>query len=173
MQKKGVAMPRRPAVGDVELNTASMLDMAFQLLTFFILTFRPPPLEGQLAMTLPPAQPIGCPVGPRDSSAATRDAGGVKNTETLTITITGHGGGIEAISVGDRSTRSLAELNRWLKEAIGGLGSPFHQIILRVGDDLPYGELLKVVEVCTQQRFASGEELKKIGFVAMSAEPRP
>ncbi len=32
--------------GEVELNMASMLDMAFQLLTFFILTFRPPPAEG-------------------------------------------------------------------------------------------------------------------------------
>ena len=31
-----------------------MLDMAFQLLTFFILTFRPAPIEGQISLRLPP-----------------------------------------------------------------------------------------------------------------------
>jgi biopolymer transport protein ExbD len=31
--------------GEVELNLAAMLDMAFQLLTFFILTFKPAPVE--------------------------------------------------------------------------------------------------------------------------------
>ncbi|MEK6261831.1 MAG: biopolymer transporter ExbD [Planctomycetota bacterium] len=40
--------------GSVEMNLAAMLDMAFQLLTFFILTFRPAPVEGQLSLNLPP-----------------------------------------------------------------------------------------------------------------------
>ena len=39
---------RKRNQGDVELNLAAMLDMAFQLLTFFILTFRPSPVEGQV-----------------------------------------------------------------------------------------------------------------------------
>ena len=34
-----------------------MLDMAFQLLTFFVLTYHPAPQEGQFVMTLLPAQP--------------------------------------------------------------------------------------------------------------------
>ena len=33
---------------DVTLNVTAMLDMAFQLLAFFILTFRPPPGEAQI-----------------------------------------------------------------------------------------------------------------------------
>ncbi len=37
---------------------ASMLDMAFQLLTFFILTFRPAPIEGQISLRLPPPIPV-------------------------------------------------------------------------------------------------------------------
>ena len=32
-----------------------MLDMAFQLLAFFILTFRPPPGEDKIFLKLPPA----------------------------------------------------------------------------------------------------------------------
>src|SRR5262249_32143547 len=38
---------------DVELPITPMLDMSFQLMAFFILTFRPLPQEGQLAMYLP------------------------------------------------------------------------------------------------------------------------
>jgi biopolymer transport protein ExbD len=36
-----------------DLPITPMLDMSFQLLAFFILTFRPSPTEGQIAMTLP------------------------------------------------------------------------------------------------------------------------
>ncbi len=39
---------KRRSQSEVELNLAAMLDMAFQLLAFFILTFRPAPLEGQI-----------------------------------------------------------------------------------------------------------------------------
>ena len=37
----------------VELPITPMLDMSFQLMAFFIFTFRPAPSEGQIAMTLP------------------------------------------------------------------------------------------------------------------------
>ncbi len=43
---------------EVQLNLAAMLDMAFQLLAFFILTFRPSPVEGQLLLNLPPPTPV-------------------------------------------------------------------------------------------------------------------
>ena len=36
-----------------DLPITPMLDMSFQLLAFFIMTFRPAPTEGQIAMTLP------------------------------------------------------------------------------------------------------------------------
>ncbi len=39
-------MKRCGTAGEVELNMAAMLDMAFQLLTFFVLTFRPGPQSG-------------------------------------------------------------------------------------------------------------------------------
>lgn len=46
---------RRQATDHVEpdLPITPMLDMSFQLLAFFIITFRPAPTEGQLAMMLP------------------------------------------------------------------------------------------------------------------------
>ena len=42
---------------DVEVPVTPMLDMAFQLLTFFILTYHPMPAEGQFVMNLLPASP--------------------------------------------------------------------------------------------------------------------
>ena len=42
---------------EIEIPITPMLDMAFQLLTFFILTYQPAPSEGQFSMNLLPAQP--------------------------------------------------------------------------------------------------------------------
>jgi biopolymer transport protein ExbD len=46
---------KRPTIDRVEpdLPITPMLDMAFQLLAFFIITFRPSPTEVQLALALP------------------------------------------------------------------------------------------------------------------------
>jgi biopolymer transport protein ExbD len=46
---------RRSGTDAVEpdLPITPMLDMSFQLLAFFIMTFKPAPTEGQIAMTLP------------------------------------------------------------------------------------------------------------------------
>lgn len=46
---------RRQAADHVEpdLPITPMLDMSFQLMAFFIFTFRPAPTEGQIAMALP------------------------------------------------------------------------------------------------------------------------
>ena len=48
-------MPRRKEEPPVDINVpiVPMLDMSFQLLSFFILTFRPMPQEGQLSINLP------------------------------------------------------------------------------------------------------------------------
>ena len=51
----------------------SMLDMAFQLLTFFVLTYHPMPSEGQFVMNLLPPQPataMAAPTAPSDAAAS-------------------------------------------------------------------------------------------------------
>jgi biopolymer transport protein ExbD len=47
-----------------DLPIVPMLDMSFQLLAFFIITFRPAPTEGQIAMQLPPPELGGGPSMP-------------------------------------------------------------------------------------------------------------
>lgn len=48
---------RRKNKNGVKLNVTAMLDMAFQLLAFFILTFRAAPIEGHLSLNMPPPIP--------------------------------------------------------------------------------------------------------------------
>ncbi len=70
---------------DVELNLAAMLDMAFQLLAFFILTFNPGAVEGQIAMRMPPPLPISS--GKASAHEAAPDERiDVPPVETLVIT---------------------------------------------------------------------------------------
>ena len=59
MSRLGPKRPRRsggPAeAGDVPFPVTPMLDMAFQLLAFFILTFQPPSRETRIDLYLPAA----------------------------------------------------------------------------------------------------------------------
>ena len=43
---------KRHIEGDVQLNMAAMLDMAFQLLAFFILTYQPGKVEGCIGIRM-------------------------------------------------------------------------------------------------------------------------
>ena len=65
-----VAAKRHRSQEEVELNLAAMLDMAFQLLAFFILTFQAGPLEGQINLRLPPpgGEPPKAPSPPAKTS---------------------------------------------------------------------------------------------------------
>lgn len=51
MMRRHRRMKDNPTEPDLPITP--MLDMSFQLMAFFILTFKPGPTEGQLAMTLP------------------------------------------------------------------------------------------------------------------------
>src|SRR5260370_34109948 len=84
---------------DVQLNLAAMLDMAFQLLAFFILTFRPAPVEGQINLNLPPPVPIAKPGDPPKDEVGEP---GIAAAHTLTITIVAAGNG------------QLASMSDWL-----------------------------------------------------------
>src|SRR5580693_6470401 len=89
---------KRASQEEVVLNLAAMLDMAFQLLAFFILTFRPAPVEGQINLNLPPPVPIA-QQKPEDKPD---DGGvGIAAAHTLTIRIVAAGNGqVASISVG-------------------------------------------------------------------------
>lgn len=143
-----------------------MLDMAFQLLTFFILTFRPAPIEGQVALRLPPPQPITA--GTQKAGADVTNTNPVAGVNTLTISIFGDPGGhIASLGVGETSVGNLAELDGRLRTIFADAGNPFDQVIVQVGDTVRYDALMQVVEVCTHQKLPNGQPLSKLSFVEM------
>lgn len=68
-----------------DLPITPMLDMSFQLLAFFIMTFKPTPTEGQIAMSLPPAQEGGPSANIPDITA--------EQPKKYVITVSAHEGG--------------------------------------------------------------------------------
>jgi biopolymer transport protein ExbD len=149
---------------DVELNVASMLDMAFQLLTFFILTFKPAPIEGQISLRLPPPQPITG--GTVKAGSDTSSSETPKGVNTLTISVFPNArGDLGALGVGETSVEGLPGLDRKLKEVFSDPANPFDQVIIQVGSSLRYEVLMQVVDLCTRYKLPNGQKLSKLSFV--------
>ena len=115
-------MSRRKKRGqqEVELNMASMLDMAFQLLSFFILTFHPPPLEGQISLRLPLAKVVSNPTGKNEAGNQDKTPVDIKGVNTLTITVSAKKDGEidfnnNSTGVLNQPVTSLAELSAKLQ----------------------------------------------------------
>ncbi len=155
---------------DVELNVASMLDMAFQLLAFFIMTFRPPPNEGAIALRMPLPHPIGVPAtGPTTCGGGV--GGDVQTVKTLTIELRSRGGALDAIRVGVPSRTEMTEvafnqldgkLSTFLQGSLG-----FEQVLIMAAPNLHWGEVMRVAEVCSNQRLSDGSKLAKLNFRSM------
>src|SRR5262245_39708569 len=132
---------RRRNQAEVELNLAAMLDMAFPLLTFFIVTFKPCPIEGQVTLRLPPPQPVTNVKG----QAAGSDTGNLNpvaglNSLVLSV-IASPSGTISAMAIGEGPVANLAQLESKLKSVLSDPGNPSDQVIIQVDSDLRYEEL--------------------------------
>jgi biopolymer transport protein ExbD len=164
---------KRHGGGGVQMNLAAMLDMAFQLLSFFILTFKPAPIEGQLSLMLPPPKPA-TQVQPNPQNPTEGD--GPPVVPSLIISVpAGPGGNVAGVSVGlvqafsgPASKDNLMRLDRRMKELFGVQGTPFEQVLVRVGREVHYSEMMKVVDVCSRQKLESGEPLTKISFTELT-----
>ena len=161
---------KRRSQSDVELNLAAMLDMAFQLLTFFILTFKPAPVEGQISLRLPPPQAVVVAKDAQKAGQDTANTNPVQGVNTLTISVFAdpQTGAIKSLGVGETQVAGLAALNGKLHDILGDEGNPFDQVIIQVSDSCRYDELMKVVDVCTHQEIrmeGKKQKLSKLSFV--------
>lgn len=159
---------RRHLQGDVQLNMAAMLDMAFQLLAFFILTYQPGKVEGCISIRMPPATPITKPDtsgGAADPSQATALAGAV----SLQITVTDNKkGGIGGIRVGEHPpVTDFHQLEEQLRALSKVSESPFDEVLLKVSRNLEYENVLKVIEICARNKLTSGDQQTKVSIVQM------
>jgi biopolymer transport protein ExbD len=160
---------KRRNQSEVELNLAAMLDMAFQLLTFFILTFRPSPIEGQISLRLPPPQPVVASKEGQRAGSDLTNKNPVQGVNTLTISVFADPktGDIASLGVGETQVPGIAALDGKLQQVFADPGNPFDQVIIQVSDSCRYDELMKVIDVCTHQTFADGKKLSKLSFVGL------
>ncbi|MFZ1933745.1 MAG: biopolymer transporter ExbD [Thermoguttaceae bacterium] len=158
---------RRHVEGDVQLNMAAMLDMAFQLLAFFILTYQPGKVEGCISVRMPPASPVTRPDtsgGAPTPAEATALAGAV----SLQITVTADKqGGIAGIRVGETPMHDLPGLEQKLRAITKVSETPFDQVLLKVSRDLEYENVLRVIEICARNKLTSGDQQTKVSIVEM------
>jgi biopolymer transport protein ExbD len=163
---------KRRQQSDVELNLAAMLDMAFQLLTFFILTFRPSPIEGQIALRLPPPQAVVVTKEGQKPGGDTSNKNPVQGVNTLTISVFTDptSGEITSLGVGESQVTGLAALDNRLQQIFADPGNPFDQVILQVSGACRYEELMRVIDICTHQKFADGKRLAKLSFVELPGQ---
>ncbi len=148
----------------VELNVTAMLDMAFQLLAFFIMTFKSPPAEGQISLRLPPPLAIAAKTQVQPAEGKS-DTNAVKGVDTLTISVIAQGGAAPSYAVGERSVFTVAALEAELGKIFADKGNPFEQVVIQVSSDVMYESLMKVIEACAKQRLPDGSKLSKLSFV--------
>jgi biopolymer transport protein ExbD len=155
----------------VVLPITPMLDMAFQLLTFFIFTYHPSALEGQMELQLP-SDPATQAQKPED---VLPDAKADKNPNLevpadLTVVVRTqldgtNNGAISSLSVQDRAgsvaVRDLAELKDYLQKARENLTAK-DAIKIQGDGKLKWGEIVQVMDVC-----------RKAGFEGVSFVPPP
>jgi len=162
--------------GDVELNLAAMLDMAFQLLAFFIFTFRPSPVEGQLALHMPRALPVaqGSAEAPVEAS---ENQGGIFADNSFVLTVRADANGNVAGAdldfagpafQGPANDANLRYLDGRLRDIFGFQETPFDQVVIRADPKLKYEELLKIVDVCLKQKMPNGEPLSKLSLMEIT-----
>jgi biopolymer transport protein ExbD len=157
--------------GEVELNLAAMLDMAFQLLAFFILTFRPMSVEGHLLMRMPPPAPLTNVNAAADANSDLPS--GASSSETLHMFVTAdEQGRVAEIRVsnavvfrGQLKERQLGELQQFMKKFFPADVTLFDSVQIWIDRRLLYEDVMKVIDVCTQQKLADGTQVRQISLV--------
>ena len=158
---------KRTKQSDPELPVTPMLDMAFQLLTFFILTYHPQPTEGQFSMNLMPAAPV-VPMNnaaPPDPSKVDADVPASLRTMTTQL-VAAPDGSLGRIIWEEQSLPGLDGLRAKLKEILDpSKDLAFEQALVQSDPNLRYEELMKVIDVFAQPDPANPKmSITKISF---------
>jgi len=150
---------------EVEVQITPMLDMAFQLLTFFILTFRPMPTEGQFSMNLLPSAP-SIDITQTDQKTDQNDSSDTPAMlRTLTVQLRSNlDGTLAQMSIGENDFPTLDLLKSRLKEIVADKTLPFDQAVIQSDPGLKYEDLMRVIDV-----FAGPEVgITKLSFSELS-----
>ena len=149
---------------EVDIPITPMLDMAFQLLTFFILTYRPAPAEGQFAMNLLPASPAMKmdAAAPADTEAKNSDVPATLSTMTTQVHANPDGT-LGRVTLEEIEVNGMDELKEKLEAILGTGDAPFEQALIQADPNLKYQELLRIVDIFSTLK------ITKISFQELDA----
>jgi biopolymer transport protein ExbD len=160
---------------DINQVITPMLDMAFQVLMFFILTFHPSQLEGLMELNLPDAGQAAAPK-PEQAQPDKSMLGEPEVAAEITVVLKTRHDGVQDGSVGQillqerqgakdmpnkkqggRDVPDHDALRRYLTEARNGLTNQT-DIKIQADSALRYSAIMEIMDVCMRAGF------KNIGF---------
>jgi biopolymer transport protein ExbD len=147
-RQAGSRRPRPPE--EVFFPVVPMLDMAFQLLAFFVLTFQAPSAETHLDLDLP-ATPLVLPGAPR----GTAEPAPVRRVDTdlendLFVRVTADDlGDVRSIRLGEGVVPDVKTLGDRLKRYVEILEGRPLRVRLVADDHLRYEEAARVLAACS------------------------
>lgn len=158
---------RRGSSNVVEINLAAMLDMAFQLLAFFVLTFRPSAIEGHFLVHLPPPVPTTNVAAATEPSTVGDTEKMLANLEKFDLFVKAdEQGSVAEVRVGMSSAirgeltpQRLQQIDQQLKSLMA-FDPTYTTVQCHADGHLLYGELMQIVGVCTQQVLPNGEYMR-------------
>jgi biopolymer transport protein ExbD len=133
-----------------------MLDMAFQLLAFFILTFKAPSAETHIDLHLP-ATPAALPAAPRGQARpnASRAVDADLENDLLIRAEADDLGDLKALRLGEAPVPDLPSLGKRLRRYAGFLGSRPLRVRLLADDRLRYEPAARIIATCSAAGVAS------------------
>jgi biopolymer transport protein ExbD len=144
---------------DIVLPITPMLDMSFQLLAFFVMTFQSAnALEGQLDMYLPKA---GTPQAKRpDQVDLSKDSDADLDQQAdVAVVVSSQRGDVEGLAIREKTKTTPVENLAGLKPALvklrGELGGTQTAIKIEADSHLKYDRLVKVMDACLAAGFRS------------------
>lgn len=137
-----------------DLPITPMLDMSFQLLAFFVFTFKPTPSEGQITLYLPKLD------GNPDTQQIIPDDKPIEPKKEYTVIVRAAEGTIASIDFRDEGApeplgTSPARLLERLKQIPKPTDGPAPNVKIEADDNLGYASLVQLMDVCIKAGFAS------------------
>ena len=132
----------------ISIPIVPMLDMAFQLLTFFILTYKQVPSEGQFGLNLLPAAPATDFRAQAAAEAAAPNDSIPAALRTLpTVLRAGVNGRLGRVTLGEQEIQGMEALKKELNLILKDPTLPFDQTVIKVDPNLHYEDLMQVIDV--------------------------
>jgi biopolymer transport protein ExbD len=160
MARRGRADPAL----EVELPITPMLDVAFQVLAFFIATYHPAQLEVQMDLSLPEAAQARA-ADPKDVKPESTTPGDLELPAEITVVVKAaregkKRGDISQILVEERQSPTgtkisdVQALRKYLEQTRSGLANQ-NDIKIQAEGELQYLYVMKVVDTCTLAGFTN------------------